>query len=597
MTKGVPARKSAPNRLDDDGGRRYALILAFASLAFLIATLTIFKMSNNDIWIHLKTGEIILQTGHVPDKDPYSFTASDHDYVAHEWLSGVLCYLVYAAAGVNGLIIFKSAIIFATCAALIGACYFLRVSPVMMFPCFILMLYIGSARFLVRPHIFSYLFIALYLLCYFGYRRRRVRAWLFAIPFLHTIWTNLHGGHFQGILLLGLMAAGETALFLRARWGRLSVQDALPGRDLILVLALPFACLVMALVNPYHYRLLTFPFELTGQELFMRSIYEWQSALFPSYNHSSMFFFYIPWTIVLFGSFLFVRDHSELKGGLREGIWAMNVLLTLAWIVFSFEFAGTYNTGMADMPTLLEKQQDLWFVVTVVLIAANVHRLEFTHLGIASAFFALSMKHNRAVTDAVIVGLPTLGHNLTEILARMRRSTKKPRIFRESRVLLVLAILMTGLGVFTLTKGYYFAFQPPSKRESDMGIASNMPVGAVDYIVRNHITGRCLPSYNAAAMLIHAMWPEVKVAMDSRNDVYGEKLYREYVMALNGRDTLDAYIRKWDIDFFLITYVSDRSPALRAYFKRSSEWFLVYFDDRQLVYLRDRPRFRDIIRR
>src|SRR5262245_54599262 len=81
-----------------------ALIFACAGLAILIASLTVFKMSNNDIWIHLTTGRQILTTWHVPDKDPYSFTATDHDYVAHEWLSGVLFHLVYSVAGVNGLI-------------------------------------------------------------------------------------------------------------------------------------------------------------------------------------------------------------------------------------------------------------------------------------------------------------------------------------------------------------------------------------------------------------------------------------------------------------------------------------------------------------
>src|SRR5262245_4548795 len=165
-----------------------SMIFACAGLALLIASLTIFKMSNNDIWIHLTTGRQILETWHVPDKDPYSFTANDHDYVAHEWLSGVLFHLVYNAAGVNGLIFFKSAIIFATCAALWGACLFRRDDPLILFPCFSLMLFIGSARFLERPHIFSYLFEALYLLCYFGYREGgRNRRWLYAIPVLHIL--------------------------------------------------------------------------------------------------------------------------------------------------------------------------------------------------------------------------------------------------------------------------------------------------------------------------------------------------------------------------------------------------------------------------
>ena len=39
-----------------------ALIFACAGLALLIASLTIFKMSNNDIWIHLTTGRQILET-------------------------------------------------------------------------------------------------------------------------------------------------------------------------------------------------------------------------------------------------------------------------------------------------------------------------------------------------------------------------------------------------------------------------------------------------------------------------------------------------------------------------------------------------------
>src|SRR5262245_22354941 len=131
------AKTRAPRQVPSSAGSGRQLAIAagfaFAGLVLLIAALSVFKMSNNDIWIHLKTGENILKTWHVPQKDPYSFTASDHDYVAHEWLSGVLFYLVYAASGVNGLIFFKSGIIFATCAALYGACRKLRADGPLMF--------------------------------------------------------------------------------------------------------------------------------------------------------------------------------------------------------------------------------------------------------------------------------------------------------------------------------------------------------------------------------------------------------------------------------------------------------------------------------
>ena len=124
-----------------------------------------------------------------------------------------------------------------------------------------------------------------------------------------------------------------------------------------------------------------------------------------------------------------------------------------------------------------------------------------------------------------------------------------------------------------------------------------MPIGAVDYIERSGIAGNCFPSYNAAAPLIHRMWPKVKVAMDSRNDVYGETLYREYVAALNGGSSLEAYLAKWPVDFFLITYGGDRNPEFFRSLEKSPDWKLVYFDDRSVVYLKRTERFRAIIER
>jgi len=572
-----------------------ATIFACAGLALLIASLTIFKMSNNDIWIHLTTGRQILSTWHVPDKDPYSFTAPDHDYVAHEWLSGVLFHIVYSAAGVNGLIFFKSAIIFATCAALWGACLFRRDDPLILYPCFALMLFIGSARFLERPHIFSYLFIALYLLCYFAYREGgRDRRWLYAVPVLHILWTNLHGGHYQGVFLLVMLAAAEVVMYLRARWLSLAVGDAIAPRDLGLVCALPFACLATAFVNPYGYRLLTFPFELTGQEIFMRGIYEWQSALFPSYNLSSMFLYYIIWVAVLFGSFLAVRGHRELRGLWLALAVAGNLVLATLWLVFIRQFARTYMFPSSPAP--IEVQAPFWYIVVGLFLAANLHRLQFHHAGIAALFFALSMRHNRGVTDAAVATLPTLSANLNAIRERYLGRLAPPAWLRPAALTLMGTLLFYTAG-WTFTHSYYFGFNPPSTREMGLGIAGNMPIGAVDYVERNGITGNCFPSYNAAAPLIHRMWPKVKVAMDSRNDVYGETLYREYVAALNGGAALESYLAKWPVDFFLITYGADRNPEFFRSLEKSPDWKLVYFDDRSVVYLRRTARFESIIAR
>jgi len=575
---------------------KVSIAFGLVALAFLIAVLTIFKMSNNDIWIHLKTGEQILHTWSVPDKDPYSFTASDHDYVAHEWLSGVVFQIVYSAWGVNGLIFFKSFVLYLTCAALYLACRFLRVPHAVIFPLFTIMLFTASARFLERPHIFTYLFMALYLMCYFGYRERgHNRKWLYAIPLMHIIWTNMHGGHFQGIFLLIMLAAAEIVMYVRAHYFDLRPDDALPMKDVALFAALPFASLACGLVNPYGYRLLTFPFVLTGQDVFMKSIYEWQPALAPSFNTSAMFLYYVPWVLVLFGTFLFVRGHDGLTKGWRDMATMANGVLMALFVLFAIELGNAYKS---EETTLLERHWGLWYFAVAAFLAANAHRLEFAHAGIVALMFALSMRHNRGVTDAVISTLPTLGHNIAAVLARLRGMAG--RAIPESPLpIAACGAVMIILGGLTWSNGYYFSYAPASLRESGLGIASNMPVGAVDYIVRNGISGRCFPNYNAAALLIHRTWPDVRVAMDSRNDVYGEDIYNEYMAAIinpSGME-LPAYFEKWQPDFLLLNLGADRSPSFQRWVSQSPEWHLVYFDDRFVVYVTDRPHFAEIIRR
>ena len=90
---------------------RFVPKLVGLSLVTLVASLTIAPVTTNDTFIHLKTGELTVAALSPPHKDPYSFTAANHDYIAHEWLSAVVFYLVYAAFGLTGLILSKCVVI------------------------------------------------------------------------------------------------------------------------------------------------------------------------------------------------------------------------------------------------------------------------------------------------------------------------------------------------------------------------------------------------------------------------------------------------------------------------------------------------------
>src|SRR5439155_15295594 len=79
--------------------------LGLAALGVLIVALGATPITNNDIFLHLKTGSIILAHGTIPHEDDYSALARGRPFIAHEWLAAVVFRVVHAVGGFDGLIV------------------------------------------------------------------------------------------------------------------------------------------------------------------------------------------------------------------------------------------------------------------------------------------------------------------------------------------------------------------------------------------------------------------------------------------------------------------------------------------------------------
>ena len=192
---------------------------------FFILTGTVFVHSlgsiNQDIGRHLKTGEIIWQTKHVPEVNLFSYTEPNTPFVNHHWLSEVIFYFLNIYIGLKGLIIFKAGILLATFWLLWRAVVKTAEPLPFVIACLAGLLIIQN-RTDVRPEIFSYLFLAYFLFAIFqakysqkyGWSRlptaiedpryRRTISGLYALPLVQILWTNMHIYFILGPMLLGL---------------------------------------------------------------------------------------------------------------------------------------------------------------------------------------------------------------------------------------------------------------------------------------------------------------------------------------------------------------------------------------------------------
>jgi hypothetical protein len=115
------------------------------------------------------------------------------------------------------------------------------------------LLLVAPGLWTVRPHAFTYLCLALLLLILAAAERGRV-GWLWALPPLFALWTNLHGGFLAGVgllLLWSLVHLGTSLLRSRA-------AGLAPARPRLTAAAAVTAGLLATLANPYGLRLWAF---------------------------------------------------------------------------------------------------------------------------------------------------------------------------------------------------------------------------------------------------------------------------------------------------------------------------------------------------
>ncbi len=242
----------------------------FIALLFLgIFGMAARNVVDPDIWWHLKTGEWITQHRAIPHVDPFSYTRAGQPWIAHEWLSELLIYVLYRVAGAGGLIVVFALI---HCAAF-----------------FLLYVRCGPNRFVsgaitvwgalatatlwgVRPQIISLLFASLWILILERSERKPELLW-WTLPLL-LLWVNLHAGFALGLGFLGLFLLGE--LFENVFASSSSTSNArLRALSLMLLLNL-----LLVPLNPNGAKMLWYPLETLRSKAMQASINEWASPNF-----------------------------------------------------------------------------------------------------------------------------------------------------------------------------------------------------------------------------------------------------------------------------------------------------------------------------
>jgi len=203
-----------------------------------------------DLGRHLLTGQIILKSKTVPNVNLYSYTFPDFPFINHHWLSEVIFALLYQWSGFVGLFVLMLVLI--TAAFGIQLKYvFSSVTALSLTISSLLYLRILFERTDLRPELFSFLLLSIFVTLLYRFRDRASPLLFLLIP-LQLLWVNLHIYFVVGLIVIALFLL-DTLIRQRKH------LRAKPVKQLLTVFFLSSAA---SLINPNGLGGLLYPFRV-----------------------------------------------------------------------------------------------------------------------------------------------------------------------------------------------------------------------------------------------------------------------------------------------------------------------------------------------
>ncbi|MBU3935877.1 hypothetical protein KJ909_04330, partial [Patescibacteria group bacterium] len=163
---------------------------------------------DTDLWYHLSGGRYFWQNGTIPKDAFFSYITPPKSWYDYYWLFQVIVYKIFQFTGYYGLIVLRCLLYFLT--TLFICLFFVnrRESRIgLLIGLFVFICYPIALAFrevLVRPYLFSFLFIVVFL---YILELKRDKIWL--LPFLGILWCNIHGYEYPVMMLIVLAYLAE----------------------------------------------------------------------------------------------------------------------------------------------------------------------------------------------------------------------------------------------------------------------------------------------------------------------------------------------------------------------------------------------------
>jgi hypothetical protein len=528
-------------------------------------------------WL-LALGRYIFTHHGLPQTDPYSFTFAllhGKPFVMYQWLTELLFYLAYKICGLSAVLALTALVLVnAFISVPLSIC--MRIATPRLWAVFVVVLSVLSAswHFLVRPEIFSYLLMSIWLgliLILQEDARRAMddpingahgtghspgsagvppashsrinRTVIVAMAALMVLWSNLHSGFVLGLVVLAIYIVSAVIGWLAfTRTSKFRIQEAL--------LALVLSSLA-TLLNPRGIGLW-----LYLPQLFFSGINKNIVELRPlSWSDPSKSVFYPFVLLCLIGIGMTIYAWISVYKTLQEsGQERKNVKSV-------FAIYGVFATAL---------------IITATISGFYCRRIiPFDAIGLAIAssslwkvFGAIQAGRASQINEGNTVHKSSLFSFLRLVESHMQKMFQPQGVWWY-----LLVATLTLLGVYLTTS----RIAPPTLPSSSLVFPA--PFSAIEYLRKHPPVGRVFSNPQYGDMMIWHLKPVPPLFIDTRFDMYGPELIADFEIISECRSNWRQVFDKYD---FAWAFVRSRSQLSQRLIK-DLNWKEIYTDQNAVI--------------
>ncbi len=367
----------------------YAFWLVFYILIFLILLKNSFSYLDPDLGWHLKVGEEILQSNHIPELQKYMWTLEGQNWVDHEWLLNLITYSIFQNFGYIALSIFFALI------PLLGFIllniHFKKkyiqssLSGIFIAIIQIFGLFVCLPHFGIRMQEITFLFLIILFIIIDSLEIKQKISTSILTILLFFLWACLHAGFLIGLFVLFFKLAIDIFIFLINIKNTDSNIKILEAKKIKFLSATAILSFLITLLTPYGLNLYKFLYDYKNS-FYKSHIQEWLSPLaFIPLQYTKLF--YIALTIVAI-IFIFIFEKISLKQKHVKNIYYWQILISMIFIylglsslrhapllfiasfffitIFSYDLFKGYNKY------LKKEFLEILFIITMIICSMSI---------------------------------------------------------------------------------------------------------------------------------------------------------------------------------------------------------------------------------